>query len=133
MNDNLHKINKFIEGKTFVYDHYPRFNDKPVKVYYQFHIDEVKRLISFGEWKDYLSVSVKIVNGEGMVNLYLSHFKNQRIKGREAVSNNWFEFSVQTPKDIESFLRFFNIDMNVVIDTIEFEPNKDFKSFLKDE
>ncbi len=47
MNDNLHKINKFIEGKTFVHDHYVRFNDSPVKVYYQFHIDEVKRLIDF--------------------------------------------------------------------------------------
>jgi hypothetical protein len=133
MNDNLRKINKFIEGKTFVYDHYVRFNDNPVKVYYQFHIDGVKRLISIGEWEDNLFVSVKIVNGEGMVNLYLTHFKNQRIAGRDSVSNNWFEFSVQTGQDIESFLKFFNINMNVVIDTIEFVPNKDFKSFLKDE
>jgi predicted ATP-dependent Lon-type protease len=126
MNDKLHKINKFIEGKTFVYDHDVRFNQNPVKVYYQFHIDGVKRLISIGEWKDHLFVSVKIVNGEGMVNLYLSHFKNQRIVGRESVSNNWFEFSVQTGQDIESFLNFFNIDMKVVIDTIEFEPKKYF-------
>ena len=133
MNDNLRKINKFIEGKTFVYDHDVRFNNNPVKVYYQFHIDGVRKLISVGEWKDYLFVSVKIVNGEGMVNLYLSHFKNQRIAGRDSVSNNWYEFYVQTARDIESFLKFFNIDMNVVIDNIEFEPNKDFKSLLKDE
>ena len=133
MNDNLRKINKFIEGKTFVYDHDVRFNNNPVKVYYQFHIDGVRKLISVGEWKDYLFVSVKIVNGEGMVNLYLTHFKNQRIAGRDSVSNNWYEFYVQTARDIESFLKFFNIDMNVVIDNIEFEPNKDFKSLLKDE
>ena len=133
MNDNLRKINKFIEGKTFVYDHDVRFNNNPVKVYYQFHIDGVRKLISVGEWKDYLFISVKIVNGEGMVNLYLTHFKNQRIAGRDSVSNNWYEFYVQTARDIESFLKFFNIDMNVVIDNIEFEPNKDFKSLLKDE
>ena len=123
---DINRINKFIEGKTFVYDHRVSFSEKPVKVYYQFHIDGVKRLISIGEWKDHLFVSVKIVNGEGMVNLYLTHFKNQRIAGRDSVSNNWFEFSVQTGQDIESFLKFFNINMNVVIDTIEFEPNEDF-------
>lgn len=127
---DINRINKFIEGKTFVYDHYVRFNNDPVKVYYQFHIDGVKRLISIGEWKDHLFVSVKIVNGEGMVNLYLTHFKNQRIAGRDSVSNNWFEFSVQTGQDIESFLKFFNISMNVVIDTIEFEPNEDFVSLV---
>jgi predicted ATP-dependent Lon-type protease len=127
---DINRINKFIEGKTFVYDHYVRFNNDPVKVYYQFHIDGVKRLISIGEWKDHLFISVKIVNGEGMVNLYLTHFKNQRIAGRESVSNNWFEFSVQTGQDIESFLKFFNINMNVVIDTIEFEPNEDFVSLV---
>ncbi len=57
---DINRINKFVEGKTFAYDHYVSFNNNPVKVYYQFHIDGVKRLISIGEWKDHLFVSVKI-------------------------------------------------------------------------
>jgi len=125
-NKDINRINKFIEGKTFVYDHRVSFSEKPVKAYYQFHIDGVKRLISIGEWKDHLFVSVKIVNGEGMVNLYLTHFKNQRIAGRDSVSNNWFEFSFQIENDIKEFLKFFSIDMPVVVDNFEFAPSKDF-------
>lgn len=129
MNNQLKKINKFIEGKTFEYNHRVRFSleGQSVKAYYQFHIDGVRQLRSVGEMKDHLFVSVKLVNGEGMVNLYLSGFGNrQKMTGRQNVTNHWFEFYVQIGEDIENFLKFFNIDLPVVVDNFEFSPSEDF-------
>jgi hypothetical protein len=127
MNKELNGINKFIEGKTFVYDHRVSFSEKPVKAYYQFQIDGVKPLISVGEMKDHLFVSVKLVNGEGMVNYYLCAFGNkQKMTGRDHVNKQWYEFSVQIDNDIQEFLKFFSIDMPVVVDNFEFAPSKDF-------
>ncbi|CAB4129880.1 hypothetical protein UFOVP117_145 [uncultured Caudovirales phage] len=127
MNNRINGINKFIEGKTFVYDHRVSFNEKPVKGYYQFHIDKVSKLRSVGEDIGHLFVSVKLVNGEGMVNYYLCAFGNkQKMTGRLNVSKQWYEFSVQISNDIEQFLQFFSIDMPVVVDNFEFAPSKDF-------
>lgn len=129
MNNQLKKINKFIEGKTFEYNHRVRFSleGQSVKAYYQFHIDGVRQLRSVGEMKDHLFVSVKLVNGEGMINLYLSGFGNrQKMTGRQNVTNHWFEFYVQIGEDIENFLKFFNIDLPVVVDNFEFSPSEDF-------
>jgi hypothetical protein len=127
MNKELNGINKFLEGKTFGYDHRVSFSEKPQKGYYQFHIDKVAQLISIGEMKDHLFVSVKLVNGEGMVNYYLCAFGNkEKIIGRDRVNKGWYEFSVQIGHDIEEFLKFFSIDMPVVVDNLEFTPSKDF-------
>ena len=130
----IDRINKFIEGRTFVYDHRPSFSDTMVnKAYYQFHIDGIRQLISVGKMTDHLFVSVKLVNGEGMINLYLSHFGNkQKMTGRQNVANQWFEFYVQIGQDIENFLKFFNIDLPVIIDNFEFSPSEDFVSLIKD-
>ena len=127
MNNRINGINKFIEGKTFVYDHRVSFSEKPVKAYYQFHIDKVSDLRSVGDMKPHIFVSVKLVNGEGMVNYYLCAFGDrQKMTGRLNVSNQWYEFSVQISNDIEQFLQFFSIDMPVVVDNFEFDPSKDF-------
>ena len=127
MNNRINGINKFIEGKTFVYDHRVSFSEKPMKAYYQFQIDKVAQLSSIGEMKDHLFVSVKLVNGEGMVNYYLCAFGNkQKMTGRLNVSKQWYEFSVQISNDIEQFLQFFSINMPVVVDNFEFDPSKDF-------
>ena len=127
MNSQLNRINKFIEGKTFVYDHRVSFSEKPVKAYYQFHIDKVSELRSVGEMIPHIFVSVKLVNGEGMVNYYLCAFGNrQKMTGRLNVSNQWYEFSVQISNDIKQFLQFFSINMPVVVDNFEFDPSKDF-------
>jgi len=127
MNKELNGINKFIEGKTFVYDHRVSFSEKPMKAYYQFHIDKVAQLRSVGEMKDHLFVSVKLVNGEGMVNYYLCAFGNkQKMTGRDSVNAQWYGFTVQIDSDIQEFLKFFSIDMPVVVDNFEFAPSKDF-------
>jgi len=123
----IDRINKFVKNKTFVYDHRVSFSEKPVKAYYQFHIDKVAQLRSIGEMKDHLFVSVKLVNGEGMVNYYLCAFGNrQKMNGRELVNKQWYEFSVQIESDIREFLKFFSVDMPVVVDNFEFTPSKDF-------
>ena len=125
--NKINQINKFIKGKTFVYDHRVSFSEKPVKAYYQFHIDKVSELISVGEMTPYIFVSVKLVNGEGMVNYYLCAFGNrQKMTGRLNVSNQWYEFGVQISNDIWQFLKFFSINLPVVVDNFEFAPSKDF-------
>ena len=127
MNSQLNRINKFIEGKTFEYNHKVRFKLEPVKAYYQFHIDGIRQLRSVGEDTDHLFVSVKLVNGEGMVNYYLCAFGNrQKMTGRLNVSNQWYEFGVQISNDIQEFLKFFSINLPVVVDNFEFTPSKDF-------
>ena len=127
-------VNNFIKNQTFEYGHRPSFSDTMVnKAYYQFHIDGIRQLISVGKMTDHLFVSVKLVNGEGMINLYLSHFGNkQKMTGRQNVANQWFEFYVQIGQDIENFLKFFNIDLPVMIDNFEFSPSEDFVSLIKD-
>jgi hypothetical protein len=121
-------VNNFIKNQTFEYGHRVSFSDgNTTKAYYQFHIDSIRQLRSVGEDKDHLLVSVKLVNGEGMVNLYLSHFGNrQKMTGRENVTRQWYEFYVQIGNDIQNFLKFFNIDLPVVIDNFEFSPSEDF-------
>jgi len=127
MNKQLNGINKFIDGKTFVYDHRVSFSEKPVKAYYQCHIDKVALLSSMGELNDNLFVSVKWVNGEWMVNYYLCAFGNkEKCFGRDIVNKKWFEFSIQIGDDIQNFLKFFSIDKPVVVDNFEFAPSKDF-------
>ena len=127
-------VNNFIKNQTFEYDHRPSFSDTIVnKAYYQFHIDGVRQLISVGKMEDHLFVSVKLVNGEGMVNYYLCAFGNrQKMTGRQNVANQWYEFYVQIGNDIESFLKFFNIDLPVTIDNFEFSPSEDFVPLIKD-
>ena len=123
----IDRINKFVKNKTFVYDHRVSFSEKPMKAYYQFQIDKVAQLISIGEMKYHLFVSVKLVNGEGMVNYYLCAFGNkEKYFGRDIVNKQWYEFSVQIDNDIQEFLKFFSIDMPVVVDNFEFAPSKDF-------
>ena len=131
---NLEILKKIIKGKTFEYEHRVSFSDdNTAKAYYQFHIDGVRQLISVGEMKDHIFVSVKLVNGEGMINLYLSHFGNkQKMTGRQNVANQWFEFYTQIAQDIENFLKFFNIDLPVTIDNFEFSPSEDFVPLIKD-
>ena len=101
MNKELNGINKFLEGKTFGYDHRVSFSEKPVKGYYQFHIDKVAQLRSIGEMKDHLFVSVKLVNGEGMVNYYLCAFGNKEkiiylivnnLSGKFSLTISWYRF-----------------------------------------
>ena len=134
LKNNLEILKKIIKGKTFEYEHKVSFGDDNIaKAYYKFHIDGIRQLRSVGEDKDHLFVSVKLVNGEGMINLYLSHFGNkQKMTGRQNVANQFFEFYVQIGQDIESFLKFFNIDLPVMIDNFEFSPSEDFVSLIKD-
>jgi hypothetical protein len=111
MNSHQKKKKTLLLEKAMVLASFPKWNEK----------------ISIGEMKDHLFVSVKLVNGEGMVNYYLCAFGNkQKMTGRDHVNKQWYEFSVQIDNDIQEFLKFFSIDMPVVVDNFEFAPSKDF-------
>ena len=134
LKNNLEILKKITKGKTFEYEHKVSFGDDNfAKAYYKFHIDGIRKLRSVGEDKDHLFVSVKLVNGEGMINLYISHFGHKhKMTGRQNVAKQWFEFYVQIGQDIEDFLKLFNIKTPVVIDNFEFSPSEDFVPLIKD-
>ena len=125
MEINIDEINDFIKNQTFEFDFDTSYGNS-VKSEYKFKIDKVKPLISIGEWTDNIFVSVKVINGEGMMNLYISIYGGKEIVGREKVANMWFSLSKQISMDIEEFLKFFGVDMSVVVDNLKFEPSENF-------
>ena len=129
MEINIDEINDFIENQTFEFDFDTSYGNS-VKSEYKFKIDKVKPLISIGEWTDNIFVSVKVTNGEGMMNLYISIYGGKEIVGREKVANMWFSLSKQISMDIEEFLKFFGVNMSVVVDNLKFEPSENFVSLV---
>jgi|LakMenE01Jun11ns_1017448.scaffolds.fasta_scaffold9573973_2 hypothetical protein len=125
MEINIDEINDFIKNQTFEFDFDTSYGNS-VKSEYKFKIDKVKPLISIGEWTDHIFVSVKVTNGEGMMNLYISLYGDKEIVGREKVANMWFSLSKQISMDIEEFLKFFGVNMSVVVDNLKFEPSENF-------
>jgi hypothetical protein len=61
-----------------------------------------------------------------MMNLYISLYGDKEIVGREKVANMWFSLSKQISMDIEEFLKFFGVNMSVVVDNLKFEPSENF-------
>jgi len=129
MEINIDEINDFIKNQTFEFDFDTSYGNS-VKSEYKFKIDKVKPLISIGEWTDHIFVSVKVTNGEGMMNLYISLYGDKEIVGREKVANMWFSLSKQISMDIEEFLKFFGVNMSVVFDNLKFEPSENFVSLV---
>jgi hypothetical protein len=65
-----------------------------------------------------------------MMNLYISIYGGKEIVGREKVANMWFSLSKQISMDIEEFLKFFGVNMSVVVDNLKFEPSENFVSLV---
>jgi len=42
----------------------------------------------------------------------------------------WFSLSKQISMDIEEFLKFFGVNMSVVVDNLKFEPSENFVSLV---
>jgi hypothetical protein len=125
MEINIDEINDFIKNQTFEFDFDTSYGGI-AKTEYKFKIDKIKQLISIGEWTDNIFVSVKVINGEGMMNFYISIDGGKEIVGREKVANMWFSLSKQISMDIEEFLKFFGVNMSVVVDNLKFEPSENF-------
>jgi hypothetical protein len=130
MEINIDEINDFIKNQTFEFDFDTSYG-AIAKTEYKFKIDKIKQLISIGEWTDNIFVSVKVINGEGMMNFYISIDGGKEIVGREKVANMWFSLSKQISMDIEQFLKFFGVETSVVVDNLKFEPSEDFKPLVK--
>lgn len=127
---SINRINKFIEGKTFdAYFVATSYSNK-VRCSYQFKIDKIHKLISIGEWTEFLFVSVKIVDGTGIMALYLDNTKGQKFEGRQSVNNYWYRVGAGIAYDIESFLKFFNVDLPVVVDNLEFSEDFDINQYF---
>ena len=97
-------------------------------LYFNFQQEnEIPKALVFREIKNFISNVFNQSSFEGMVNYYLCAFGNrQKMTGRLNVSNQWYEFGVQISNDIWQFLKFFSINLPVVVDNFEFAPSKDF-------
>ena len=73
---HIERINKVIKDMVFDFNGEILTNGREVNFKYQFEIIGQKKMISVGEYYDHLEVSVKIIDGDEMVNLIFAVFKS---------------------------------------------------------
>lgn len=61
--ERIKKVNKIIKNKIFSFED-EIFEDMQVQVDYQFQITGTKKMISVGEYYDYLTVDIRVVDGD---------------------------------------------------------------------
>jgi hypothetical protein len=68
--EKLRKVNKIIKDMVFSFEG-EIFEDIQVQVDYQFQITGVKKMISVGEFYDYLTVDIEVVGGDKRFDLWM--------------------------------------------------------------
>lgn len=68
--EKLKKVNKIIKDMVFTFEGYI-FEDIQVQVDYQFQITGVKKMISVGEYYDYLTVDIEVVGGDKRFDVWM--------------------------------------------------------------
>ena len=68
--EKLKKVNKIIKDMVFTFEG-EIFEDIQVQVDYQFQITGVKKMISVGEFYDYLTVDIKVVDGDKRFDVWM--------------------------------------------------------------
>ena len=68
--EKLRKVNKIIKDMVFTFED-EIFEDIQVQVDYQFQITETKKMISVGEYYDYLVVEVEVVGGDKRFDVWM--------------------------------------------------------------
>ncbi len=68
--EKLRRVNNVIKDMVFTFE-YEIFEDIQVQVDYQFQITGVKKMISVGEYYDYLTVDIEVVGGDRRFDLWM--------------------------------------------------------------
>jgi len=68
--ERIKKVNKIIKNKIFSFEG-EIFEDIQVQVDYQFQITGVKKMISVGEFYDYLTVDIEVVGGDKRFDVWM--------------------------------------------------------------
>ena len=89
---------------------------------FKFQIVKKGQLITMGEWEDYLFVSVEIVSlgNEETAKIVGQYLNGLNIDGRLDVEKHAYRTSSSAENRIRTFLKHFNIDDGIVVDSLKY-------------
>lgn len=122
----INRLNGFLENKTFTYNRGIYHYDLPGEVDFdfKFKILGYKKMISVGEYYDYIRISVKLMNFRDDLSRII--FLRRGLKGdflNKFFKENMYYFKHTLTEEIISILSMFDNDIRVSIETIEIEGN----------
>ena len=124
---HIEKINKVIKDMVFDYDGNIFTPDMSIDFQYQFKIIGQKKMISVGEYYDYLNISVEIVDGSERSTQIFAVFK--------AMSNNLTKDYILTNRlhnSISEELSYFFSEDYVRVNVINIEFNEEYNQRIND-
>lgn len=122
----INRLNGFLENKTFAYNRGIYHYDMPGEVDfdYKFKILGYKKMISVGEYYDYIRISVKLMNFRDDLSRLI--FLRRGLKGEflnKFFKENMYYFKHTLIEEITSTLSMFDNNIRVSIETIEIESD----------
>jgi hypothetical protein len=110
-NEEQSQLNKFLEHETFTMEN-DLFGEQKFKVYYKFKLVGIRKMISVGEYYDYIRVFVTIIDGEQRFKRLLraiSYIQKEDSKNMiEKYLKNEYRFNNHLTNDISDNLKYFS-------------------------
>jgi hypothetical protein len=130
----INRINGILENKTFTYTKGFFDYDLPNEVNfdYKFKILGYRKMISVGEYYDYIKVSVKLLNfRDDLSKILISRWSKIR-DFTKYFREHMYYFRHRLNEEISTILSMFDNDVRVTIDNIEIE-NSNGEEFLQEQ
>lgn len=110
-NEEQSQLNNFLERETFTMEN-DLFGEQKFKVYYKFKLVGTKKMISVGEYYDYIRVFVTIIDGEQRFKRLLraiSYIQKKDTKNMiQEYLKNEYRFNNHLTNDISDNLKYFS-------------------------
>jgi hypothetical protein len=110
-NEEQSQLNNFLERETFTMEN-DLFGEQKFKVYYKFKLVGIRKMISVGEYYDYIRVFVTIIDGEQRFKRLLraiSYIQKVDTKNMiEKYLKNEYRFNNHLTNDISDNLKYFS-------------------------
>jgi len=117
----INRLNKFLENKTFNYQGPMILNTKTMSdLDYKFEIIGYRKMISVGEYYDYLKISLTIFNFRDKLSqlIFSSKDTEQQEFWKSFFNDSLFFFKQQILENIRNILINFESDVRIIIDKI---------------
>lgn len=128
-NQEINRLNKFLENKTFNYQGLMIFNTRTmVDLDYKFEIIGYKQMISVGQYYDYINISLTIFNFRDKLSqlIFSSNDTKEQEFWKSFFDNNLFFFKQQILGDIRNILINFDPNIKIHVGKINIElPEKE--------
>jgi hypothetical protein len=128
-NQEINRLNKFLENKTFNYQGLMIFNTRTiVDLDYKFEIIGYTKRISVGQYYDYINISLTIFNFRDKLSqlIFSSNDTKEQEFWKSFFDNNLFFFKQQILGDIRNILINFDPNIKIHIGKINIElPEKE--------